>query len=288
MVGYIEINATGSITIDDSLIANITGGNIEINTNSLEIVNEGKIVTRTQGEGNAGLVDINATGIVRIEGEIEGGDQDGKISGIYSFVDETGLGNAAGININASQLEAINGGQILSSTLGEGDAGRVTINSTGIVRFEGETNPGMTGDSGAFSTVQNTATGNAGGIEITAESVEVLNGAKINANTFGIGDGGDISIQTTRILRLDGYNSAIVTQIEENGVGDTGNIEISANSIEATNGSLISTSIFAEGNAGSIIITNTESILIDSSSQISTQIVETGISDSPSNIVIET
>ena len=76
--GNIAINVTENITLDDSRITNQVdsggvgnSGNITITTGSLEAINGGDIDASTFGQGNAGAVEITATGDLTFDGEIQ-------------------------------------------------------------------------------------------------------------------------------------------------------------------------------------------------------------------------
>ena len=240
------------------------GGNISITTRSLEIINGAILSASTTGEGNAGTVKIQAESVV-----FDGEDSDGLGSGAFSQVGSRGRGNAGGISINTSSLEVTNGAELAVSTKGEGNAGAVNIIATEKILFDGETSIGL--NSGAFSLVDPRARGNAGGISITTGSLEVTNGAQLNANTFGKGDAGSVTITATDLVKFDGKGdifSGASSQVGAGAVGKAGGVSITTGSLEVTNGAQLDTSTFGKGDAGSITITATDLVKFDGKGDI--------------------
>lgn len=93
------LNVAENISLNDSGIANQAApnavgnsGNIIINTGSLELVNGSQVDASTFGSGDAGAVNVTATGDITADGE----DSDGFTSGITSLVDTGAEGNAGG------------------------------------------------------------------------------------------------------------------------------------------------------------------------------------------------
>ena len=209
--------------LDDSIIANLLFeegqgkvGNVEIFVGSISVTNGATILASTSGKGDAGIININASDSVIFDGQ----DIDGNISGVFSDVNSGAEGNAGGINITTRSLEVTNGAQLIADTRGKGDGGFVTITATDSVVFNSGDN--SENNSGAFSSVESEAEGNAGGINIITRSLEVLNGAQLSANIFGTGKAGGINITTS--------------------------------SLEVLNGAQLSASTFGTGNAGSVTI----------------------------------
>ena len=124
------------------------------------------------------MSNINATGLVKFDGE----DEDGFASGAFSTVESGAEGDAGGVSITTDSLELTNGARVFASTFGVGNAGSVQITATDVVKFDGE---GEYNFSGAFSRVETGAEGKAGGVSISTSSVEVLNGAAVSASTWG-------------------------------------------------------------------------------------------------------
>jgi filamentous hemagglutinin family protein len=277
--GSVTINASDLISLDGedqdgirSAILSNTGsnlgtttgrgsaGDIEIITNRLSLTSGGGITASTFREGNAGTLTINATDSLSIDGQ----SQDGNSSGIFSAVVEGAKGNSGELQVSTGTLSLTNGGIITASTSGEGNAGTVTINAETITA-DG-TNQNGTQDSGVFSVVNPRAIGDAGGIDITTANLSLTNGGKINANTLGQGNAGIVLIDATDTIFIDGrgaFQSGVFSNVEGLGRGNAGGIDINTNNLSLTNGGVISSSTFAQGNAGTVNINADEAISID-------------------------
>ena len=279
--GSVQINATDNITVNSSLISNQVGsealgnaGDVSITTGSLSLTNEGivnartfgkgdggdigiatnnlsvidgsQIIADTSGQGNAGSIFINATDSIIIDGE----NSDGNLTVIGSGVDIGALGDAGDIEIATGNLTLTNGGQILVSTLGQGNAGSISIDA----------NESTILDNGFITNViEQGALGNGGNIDITTSDLSLINNGGISAGTFGKGDGGNIEIVTDNLFLTK------VGQINARtfGRGNGGNIEIVTTNLSINDGGQISTETSAEGNSGSIFINAANEVILD-------------------------
>jgi filamentous hemagglutinin family protein len=210
--GNINVNATGLVNLDNANIKNTLRpgaegkiGDININANSLSLINKSIISSRTSGKGNAGDININANSLSLINNS--------DISTINLF----GNGDAGDININANSLSLINSSDIsTSNTLGKGNAGNINVKTTGDISIVGT----------------------------TPQSTEVTtlksNDSSISSDTNGQGNTGKITIDTRgKLLLLNGGN--IASRIGPTGVGKGNDIKILAQAIDLTNGSSIIT-----------------------------------------------
>ncbi|NER99288.1 MAG: S-layer family protein, partial [Symploca sp. SIO1B1] len=273
--GRVRITATDTVRFDgvgsngiSSGVSSIVspegvgnGGEIEIITGSLEVTNGAALNNSTGGEGNAGDVKITATDAVRFDGVGNNGG-----SGVFSAVTSEGVGDGGEIEITTGSLEVTNGASLNSSTLGKGNAGSVKIRATDTVRFDGVSNDRV--PSGISSFVLLGAVGHGGEIEISTGSLEVTNGASLNSSTIGEGNAGSIKIRATDTVRFDGVgsnggSSIASSSVLPGAVGDGGEIDITTDSLEVTNGAQLSTETFGEGNAGGVKITATDIVRFD-------------------------
>ncbi|MCP6759876.1 MAG: S-layer family protein [Fischerella sp. CENA71] len=218
-------SSTGTYTtVDSQAVGN--GGDINITTGSLFVKNAAAILARTEGQGNAGNINIAARDTVSFDGVSF---NLANISGAASSVGSTSVSNAIGngstITITTGSLFVTNGARLIANTFGRGNAGNINIQARDRVVFDGF---GLNGySSGAVSSVENTGIGKGGNINITTKSLSIRNGAVVGARTRGKGDGG--------------------------------NIILNAKTLEATNGGQVFTTSFSSGKAGSITLNITDS-----------------------------
>lgn len=128
-------------------------------------------------------------------------------------------------------------------------AGDIEINASGAIRL----------DTGNISNrVQAGTIGNGGDIIIRAGAIIGTNGAQISTPIFGQGNGGNITINAGDSISFDtraGQRvTAIISNVQEEGVGNAGRINITARNISMTNGSGVSGGSLGRGNAGDITI----------------------------------
>ncbi len=278
--GDITINATDNISIDNSLIGNGVrpeavgnSGDVNISTDSLTLTNGAGIGTVTSGRGNAGAIAINATDTIALDGtNLEG---DG-ISSIVSQVNPSGIGDAGGIEINTANLSLTNGAQISGIVFGKGAGGLVLINAADELSLD---------SSFILANLEADATGKAGDLDITTTNLNLTNGSGITANTRGIGDAGQISLDVGENISAEG--GGIFSTVEgENSQGNAGGIEIDTANLSLTNSAVISAITDGQGNAGSIAINATDTIALDGTnpqgdniSSIVSQVNPSGIGD---------
>ncbi len=271
--GTVTINASDTISVDGSDLegfpsgifsdvnSNAVGnaGGVEITTRNLTLTNGGEVLASTFGRGNAGTVTINASDTISADGE----NLEGFNSSIRSDVNSDAVGDAGGVTINTGSLSLTNGGIISAGTFGQGNAGSVNITATDTVTFDGEDSDGF--NSGAFSTVQSDALGNAGGVNITTGSLALINEGTVNTSTFSQGNGGGVTINARESVLLD--DGDIFSEVNSDAVGNAGTLEITTVELSLINSSLIGTRVFGEGDGGSIMI-NTDSLSLLNGSEI--------------------
>jgi len=286
--GDITLNATGDIKIDgSSLISNNVGavnntqnnltkgngGNIEINTSQLELTNNAQIQAVTFGQGNAGNVTINATNSVSFAGS--GSDIFSTVGFANNSQNNFAIGKGGDIQITTDQLSLTNGAQLQASTFGQGNAGNVNINATKTVSLDGNGTSVIGGVGSVNDTQNNLAIGNGGNIEITTDQLSLTNGAQLRASTDGQGNAGNVTINATKTVSLDGSQTAILSNvgslnnIQNNIVkGNGGNIQITTDQLSLTNGASLTASTLGQGNAGNVIINAAKNVSLDNKAAI--------------------
>ena len=160
------------------------------------------------------------------------------------------------------------------SIFGEGNAGNINIDVRDEVTF--------TSSSFVVSQLSSGATGSAGNIAITANSLTISDGADLNTSTFGNGDAGNINIDVQDNINLSGFSfndngtnifsSFIRSVVGNDARGNAGNINITSNSLALSNRAAIVNSTFANGNAGNITLNIKDGINLERSSFIASNV----------------
>ena len=262
------------------------GGAIEIETQLLEIEQNGKVSTTGFGTGNVGDINTVSENISLGSGSIESFSRDGAVgdagdiaiansgeivlnslvadafAGIQNQVLDA-EGNAGNIEIITSSLSLEEFSIVQTDTSGAviGNAGNITIRADESVILDGNGN-----FSSIVAEIQEGGVGNAGNIGVTANVLALRNGAQITARTGGQGNAGNIAITTKDSISLEN-NSQLVSSVTGNATGNGGNINIKTEgSLFSTNGgNLITAESQGMGNGGDITITAVDKIVAEGS-----------------------
>jgi filamentous hemagglutinin family protein len=276
-----------TVPVPDGVI--VTGGQLLAHggqVNIASVASPGEILAGTlvqapnvngQSFGALGSIQVSQQSIIDVSGNgggtvlIRGGNFVLDNSTISANV--TGLGPVVngvesiggGIDIVVSQnAEILTGSLLQTNVVGNATPG-VTYGDTHIKadRIEIIGDPGFDFDNGPFteihSDVGNGSTGgNSGPIKLEANSILLQDFVTLQANTNGPGSGGDIILQTTGNLELNG--SSVQTNSGSPGVvnifGNAGNIELTSTNgnILMTNGAFNTSQAFGSGTPGHIAV----------------------------------
>ncbi|OKH41622.1 hypothetical protein NIES2101_34095, partial [Calothrix sp. HK-06] len=182
----------------------------------------------------------------------------GSGSQIAADTDLTATGRAGNLTIKTRELVARDGGQISASTFGAGTGGNLTVDATSKIELIG-VNAINTNPSGLFVTQETEgATGNAGSLTINTPLLQVLNGATVSTNTFGVGTGGDLNIDAGKIEVIGtssgGSRSSITAQANSNAAGRAGNLTIKTGELIVRDRARIAVQSLGTGTAGNLTI----------------------------------
>ena len=258
-------------------------GNIVVNTEQLSLIDGGLIGSNVLGTGNAGNIQINAAGSVNISGQTEfaGNEEFAATTRFSQISSETGtgvLGNGGNIQINASSFTLADRAFLSTSTFGQGNAGSVSIDV--------EETANLTNNALIFNNVERGAVGDSLGITINARSLSVtdasqiqtlVRGSTVENPDFGQGNAGDITINVEDDVTFSGFTednngdrsfSQASSDLGIDAIGSAGNINIEAGSLAVSEGALLSSSTFGQGNAGSVTIDVDDLVNLDRNAQI--------------------
>ncbi|MGF1497830.1 MAG: filamentous hemagglutinin N-terminal domain-containing protein, partial [Elainellaceae cyanobacterium] len=313
--GDIEINAeTGSISIDGSSITSVSrgaggGGNINLQAAGFiriggldsegfpSLISSGTLEEATSDAGNISFesdslviedgASVNAlySGTGGNAGNITIRVQEDfllrKDSNIESGVASIDGGNAGMINLLAANVLISGGSNISAANSGQGNGGNINIMARNDVVFDGLNDTGQfildTLPTGVTTSTLPGTVGEAGDINITTRSLQVVNGASLLSVQGGIGEAGDININAQNTVLVEGeadafvefegeivgFQSSILASTGDRAVGSGGNINITANSVSVTNGGNLGTVTNGLGDSGNISITVEDAATFD-------------------------
>lgn len=235
-VGSVDIAASDVIMELGALIQARTidgnGGTLTVNADTLTLTGASQMATSTSGAGNGGALLINARDI-NVSGFQFVPGFGFFLSGL--FADTSGSGNGGAIEINASDM---------------------TLADFALIA----------------ANVQGTATGLGGQIDVNTDRLTISNGAFLSAGSFGAGDSGNVNVNATERILIDGQflTCCNFTGIFANTFGNAsaGTITVTTPDLEIRDGGFIqagsfnSFDPFATGNARDIVV-NVDNLLID-------------------------
>ncbi|MUG92406.1 filamentous hemagglutinin N-terminal domain-containing protein [Scytonema sp. UIC 10036] len=268
---------SGNVTID-------VLGNVTISGFDPQNENPSAVFTNVQtgAIGDAGNINITArTFSLRDSAELQT-----LVFGSNPQSSDVVRGNAGSILIDATDgISFINQSAIRTSTARLGNAGSVTLRAeNGDISF--------TGVNAVFSTVERGGIGDAGNINVLARNLFLRDGSQLQTSVLGQGNAGSIGIQASGEVLFTGstdrdvfsgnpgfFPSGVLSTVDQGGIGNGGNINITARTFSLRDGAELRTLVFGSnpqsseivrGNAGSILINATDGISFVNQSAIQT------------------
>ena len=234
-------------------------GDIEISTPDLRLENGAGVISTTENSGASGNVDIVTDSFILNSSSL--------LSGSSTF----SLGDVGQIKINTNFLSVEQGGFISSSTLGNGNAGNLTVNATDSIVVR-ETPAGSIIPTGIFTNTIFGA-GQGGNLNLNTSRLMIQDGGQLSAASGAItgegiiplgGQGGNISIDAAETVEINGasaqgvFSSGILT--DTRGSNPAGNLTINTDNLILRDRGFISASSIGTGMGGEIAINAKDSV----------------------------
>ncbi|MGL5943468.1 MAG: filamentous hemagglutinin N-terminal domain-containing protein [Waterburya sp.] len=270
-------------------------GNLTIDTATLTLLQGGRVDASTAATGNAGSITINATDFVQVSDKVVNSLNPSLIASSATIFDPTlqqllqlppiPSGNAGVVKINTPRLNITEGGLITTRNDGLGNSGSIKIdadsiflnNESGITSEIGSAPNPFSGNGGSFAenlsfnnnsspkSAQNSADTQGGGIDITTKELLIQEGANISTDTFTDRAGGNITINATENIKIQGFSTANPTKLSfistsSFGNGNAGNLNLSTAKLTILDGSRIGAGTFGTGLGGNVNVKATELI----------------------------
>jgi len=278
--GPVVLNGLGSfdgvtgISASSQAINGGKSGNVTLTAGSLAVVNGALISAGTEGLGAGGNVVVEVAGNALLQGH---GITVTGIRAPSDDSDDAAAGGGGSVSVSAGSLIVRSGASISADTSGSGAAGDLNVNVAGNILLDG--NGDSSGSTGIVSdSFAGAGGGNSGRVIVRAGSLNITNGATIDASTSGTGSGGDMSVMVSGAIVLDGTATPgsitgldAETDLRRAGGGEGGDIFLSAGSLQIDEANIGAAS-FGSGPGGDITI------------QIAGSIVDNGHGDNTTGI----
>ncbi|HEV2569563.1 filamentous hemagglutinin N-terminal domain-containing protein [Sphingomonas sp.] len=287
--GQVLIDASRSLTV--SKLGQVTSATFGAGPAGGVIVRGGSVLVETGGSINslAGPGSTGAAGDVLVQ--VSGAVDLRSLGAIGS--DTFGPGAAGDVTVRSASLTVQEGGQVSSnsavcpdgSCVGSGDAGSVTVETSGPVRVliqgliatstETEGNGGnvsikaarVEAATGGAIRSEASASGDAGSVRIEAAELSLASAGEVSTSTFGTGAAGQVVV---RVADLKNSGGNLASSAGTAG-GRSGNIDIASTTTVIDGGGKVQTSSASQAPAGSILLATRTLDVIGAGSEIASE-----------------
>ncbi|AUT00550.1 filamentous hemagglutinin [Nostoc sp. CENA543] len=200
--GNLRLQATESINLINAVSGvrsetwnQGTGSNINVITPKLNLYDGGILSSNTYGVSKSGNIQVNAKNV-----EISGLST---LNASGSFINTTtfGSGNAGNIFVQGDSLLVSYGGGVSSVSRGIGSSGEIVVRNQDTTVQSSNSSPFGTRIASVTFNV-----GNAKTLTIDTARLKVIDGASLGTSSYFIGHAGDVKINATESVEVNGYN----------------------------------------------------------------------------------
>jgi filamentous hemagglutinin family protein len=188
----IDSGTLGAFALPDSEAA---AGDVTVEVATLSLTGGGQIVSGTAGAGTGGTITIVARESITISGRGSQGFQ----SSIASST--IGNGNAGRVLVSTPMLTIDDGLIYTDALLGTGSAGDVVLKDIGILT--------LTNGAGVSSEARAESTGNAGNVTLEVGTMTVMGGSSLSVIAGGPGKGGTLTIKAREAISIAGPSAGL-------------------------------------------------------------------------------
>ena len=276
-IGYEDVTNFQDISLAFAAFIGSAGentGDVRVRGRNISLT-EGSQLGIASNAGQAGNVSVVASESLAISGnglEVGLGNFPSRL---FNDILDRASGANSQLTIATPLLNLTDGGEINATNIDSTDRGaNIAIDASeislnGTVDFDVDEQ--ILAGSGIFSQTREAAVGDGGTINIEAEKLTIDNGAQINVATFGVGNAGDLVINSSEFVELIGTNnldgtkvSGLIANIEEieTALGNSGDITVNTSKLIVKDGAQIASVNRLQGRGGNITINAEESILL--------------------------
>ena len=254
---YDQVNSFNNIDLSQAAsieVSGNSGGEVRLQGRVINITDGAAILADTLGDSAGRVLETSATESISLLGFAADNFFPTRLS---TDVDLNGTADGGSLLLNTDFLSIADGAQVNSGTFGSGNAGNLDVTASDI-EVLGVSEDGNL-SSGLFVQSDLGQTGDGGNLTITTDSLLVGEGGDISTTAFGSGNAGNLNIKANTI-ELKGFSNVPASLIGSGlsatteGEGSGGDIFIETNELLVNSGADISTITFSSGDAGDLNI----------------------------------
>jgi filamentous hemagglutinin family protein len=231
-------------------------GDLTIATGRLLVRDGAQVSTGTRSTRKGATLSVTASDSV----EVIGRSADGQFpSGL--FTQTQGEGDAGNLTIATGRLLVRDGAVVSTGTRSTGKGGTLSVTASDIVELIGTSADSRFPSALSANTL---GEGDAGDLTIATGRLLVRDGAQVSAGTLSTGKGGTLSVTASDTIELIGNSadgrvpSGLFTQTQ--GEGDAGNLTIATGRLLVRDGAQVSTGTSSTGKGGTLSVTASDTI----------------------------
>ncbi|MDJ0570083.1 MAG: filamentous hemagglutinin N-terminal domain-containing protein [Pleurocapsa sp. MO_192.B19] len=153
------------------------------------------------------------------------------------------------IQLSGKRIAIISGSGIVTGNQGVNPGGSITVTTSESLELDnGELTSGS-----SFG-----ATGVAGDITVMTRQLTVTNSSFIDASSLGAGQGGNVIVNATESVEVNGEGKLTQLTTQAFGTGNAGNLKVTTERLILRDGGQITSSTFSSGNGGNVSVDASE------------------------------
>jgi filamentous hemagglutinin family protein len=277
VLNYENINNFQDIKLQSaaSIDTSGNGGAIQIQGRHVSLVDGSAMLANTLNNGAGGTLNVRGSESVEVIGQARDNPFYG---GIFTDVATGATGNGGNLTIETRHLLVADGTQISSGTFSSGNAGTLAVKAENV-ELIGAT---PLGASGLFAPVAPGVSGNGGDINIETGRLLITNGGQIVTSSFGFGASGNAGTLTIKASEVDvsgsspGNSSGLFASVFPGGTGNAGRLILETGKLQVSNGGLITVANSSSGEAGELTI-RASKVNVTGFNQFNPSLIETTV-----------
>lgn len=270
------VSSFKDINFDKQALLDASGffnGDIFLQAKNINLTNGSFILISNFGDFPSGQIKVNITDSLVIAETINSSTTNPNLERLAAGIGTQNFsaGKGADVFVSTQQLVIQGAFGIATETFGSGSGGNIELAvDEELTRNYGNTvsevflTPGLIA---TFASSTTSSTANAGNITLTTDRLTIGDGATFASETFGAGNGGEVTINASKSVTVSGglqlpFNSFLPSFLGTltTSLGKAGDVTINTSKLRVEDGEVLGASTVAFGTAGNLDINAIDSI----------------------------